>query len=665
MIKSFIKDCDNQGIEASLYYNKNDKIVKSIYGGILSILIMLLILAGGSFFFYQFVTRENFTLVSNSAVINDVNYKDFSKIPFMIRLAGKNGLLYPKGYYYVKMKAYNNVPGTPQTSKNYAMEPCDINKEYFAEKKELFKSTINFENYLCPVFEKDEFELRGIYGSADYSFIVLAFFFCVNNEVTGITGCVDFNHIMKTFEDTYVDFISITNSIDHYNAIPYEEKLYQVRIPTSDTIFKRIWLYYERLIYKTDTGYLFESINTDTIFSIKKYSEDIDLREFSNNIFLIFTFVNYESTTTYTKSYMKAPTLLANIGGIIKGLTLIGYILNYPIAVNLFNLSLINTIYDKENSFEKIHQRNSFSPPDNNNRLGIQNNDLQAKKVEVSIVNAPSINIADTVNNNLISIQNANLLQNRNNFNTLNNNYMSNSANHNILRDNNNSNSMIKNNNSNNRHDNFLNREAKRNVNNYISYSETLDNKNEDNLNSNYSKNLNTKKLPSIKKQHSSSNFSKFTSEKTILKRNTFTLSCLNMLDPFQICLNSKKKKQYLNRLKQAQECLNINNLITNFQELNLIKYVLFEENQLVLLENLNRLNPDLEKMTIAYNNIISKEYQINKIQSDKNINYNNNNNSNNDIEDVKYIKSYVDYNNNKTLDEKNLNSKLISLVDF
>lgn len=656
MIKGFIKDCDNLRIEASLYYNKNDKIVKSIFGGLLSIIIMMLILSGGSYFFHQFISRENFTLVSNSAVKSDINYKDFSKIPFMTRLSGRHFNLYPEGYYYTKLRLFNTKLGSSsQTFKDYQLEPCDINKGELATKKEIFSAIEDINTYLCPVYNGDNFELRGIYGSTDYSFGLLHFYFCVNDEKVGRTNCADFDEIKKAFGGTFVDFITISNSINHYDSVPYQEQIYKARIPSSSTIFKRIWLYYQRTIYKTDYGYIFESIHYDTIFSIKEYSADIDLREFKDNFFLGLTFVNHENTITYTKSYMKAPTLLANIGGIIRWLTLIGYILNYPIAVNLFKLSLINTIYDKENSYGKIEQISSY-PYSTTERFEIENKKLnkntENKNKQIN-ANNQSINYGDTINNNLISIQNmqnASKSVNKNNLNILNNNYID----YNI--------------NKNNIHDNLreMIRKNSNNTNNDIKFFQNVA-KNSITINKPNIMNDNNRKNP-IKKtlNNRNSSLGRMTTEntKTVLTRNIFKLSFLNMLDPFQIYLNKTKKEQYIRRLKQAEECLNINNLITNFKELSLIKSILFEENQLILLDNLNKLDPDLNKMTIAYNNIMTKEHQLKKFIN-KDTNKDNNKEQNDEIEDNKYSKSYINYDNNKTLEERNLNSKLINLVDF
>eukprot|EP00340_Litonotus_pictus_P004089 CAMPEP_0170535206 /NCGR_PEP_ID=MMETSP0209-20121228/98300_1 /TAXON_ID=665100 ORGANISM="Litonotus pictus, Strain P1" /NCGR_SAMPLE_ID=MMETSP0209 /ASSEMBLY_ACC=CAM_ASM_000301 /LENGTH=227 /DNA_ID=CAMNT_0010835817 /DNA_START=853 /DNA_END=1533 /DNA_ORIENTATION=+ len=46
---------------------------------------------------------------------------------------------------------------------------------------------------------------------------------------------------------------------------------------------------------------------------------------------------------------MKAQTLIANIGGIMEGLSVLGIIVSYPISYSLYTINLVNTIYNKEN----------------------------------------------------------------------------------------------------------------------------------------------------------------------------------------------------------------------------------------------------------------------------------------------------------------------------
>lgn len=343
-IQNFIISSDFLGNEASLYTEKNYSSYKSTFGGIISLLVMICIISGGSFFCLEFLNRKSFSLITN--IVDDfaVNYEKFENVPFLIRLSGDYGKKFPKDYYFIDPEKtfFDQKVSSAHTTYPLGIKQCDISM--FESRMELFKDIQDLESYFCFDFKDESFDLIGTYGKSPvFTYLLMFIRPCHLTPTPGVV-CPDKEAVDKALSVAYVDLITIDHKVDHNSAIPYKETIYKARIPVSNTIYKRIWISYQLSDYKTDAGFLFESFNEVKFHTVSGYNIDLDIR--SNYPFVLMTLINTEKKISYERSYMKAQTVLANVGGIIKGLTMIGFILNYPISNNLHNLEMINAVYN-------------------------------------------------------------------------------------------------------------------------------------------------------------------------------------------------------------------------------------------------------------------------------------------------------------------------------
>lgn len=352
----FVQQCDILGVEATLFTNKNYSLYKNFFGGFLSIMVFLLIFSGTIFFIKEFINREQTNLIAGFVDDFSLINERFNSHPLMFRVSGNRGTLFPYGYYFIKAEynEYDVEISTTQNTTYLSIERCSFDK-HLKEKEELFYQYKEIANeYYCINWGDIIFNLTGSYGvSSKYSYISIYFYDCYNEENPYQEQCMDKDLVDKGLMESYVDLVTITNKVDHQMTIPNEEVLYKARIPVSSSVFKRIWLYCQAVSYTTDFGFLFKELTEDFFYKISGYNVDVDIRV--GFPFVYLTVVNNSEKLTYSRSHMKAPTFLANIGGIIKGLTLIGSVLNYAVSKNLNNLELMNTLYTNQ-SLLKIYK---------------------------------------------------------------------------------------------------------------------------------------------------------------------------------------------------------------------------------------------------------------------------------------------------------------------
>jgi hypothetical protein len=118
----------------------------------------------------------------------------------------------------------------------------------------------------------------------------------------------------------------------------------------SQKYYKQIVLSMKNVVYKTDKGILMEDITEQNYLQsdeIKEYYDFRDTPEFLNTS-LELSFVS----DIYTRKYMKLQDVMAQVGGLVKGVILImcffyhfyaETIYFYELAHNLFNFESINT----------------------------------------------------------------------------------------------------------------------------------------------------------------------------------------------------------------------------------------------------------------------------------------------------------------------------------
>jgi hypothetical protein len=122
---------------------------------------------------------------------------------------------------------------------------------------------------------------------------------------------------------------------------------------------------FKNIEYNSDVGYVFSDIQPNFFHAFDSFSSEVDLRDQKTNVtpytFLWLTLVNSPRKVVYFRNYMKVQNLLANIGGIVKGIILIGSLFNNIISSKLFYQDLINILFSTAYyNYEKEEKLDDF-----------------------------------------------------------------------------------------------------------------------------------------------------------------------------------------------------------------------------------------------------------------------------------------------------------------
>lgn len=260
----YLKQFDYLSTEDKLTFNlRGKKKMKTIIGGIISMIAIASSVTLTIYFFVEFITKNNKTLISSNEYSPTVNITYSHKIPFLLRLSNLENSLYknPERIYKIRLKYWFggkliNSEIKQQEHVDIDVEKCDINK-HFGDFKELFENITDLNTFFCPVLRSPNETIYGLYGNIKpYSFYHFHIYKCIkeneNNE------CEDESKIDELLSDTYLDMRTVDYSINSQNS--ENVKIATVRTDrhmVSDSVYKRIWMYINWVEYVTDRGFFF------------------------------------------------------------------------------------------------------------------------------------------------------------------------------------------------------------------------------------------------------------------------------------------------------------------------------------------------------------------------------------------------------------------------
>lgn len=327
----YVKQFDYFSTKAKLTMNlRGKKQMETILGGIISLISITASATLTIYFFVQFLTKNNKTLISSNEYSPTVNITSSKTVPFLLRLSSQENKPYenPEKIYKIRLKylfggKIENSKNNEQQNSEIEVEKCDINK-HFGEYKELFHNITDINTFFCPAPRKDNETIYGLYGNIKpYLFYHFHIFKCIkeneNNE------CEDESKIDELLSDTYLDMRTVDYSINSQNS--ENVKIATVRTDRhmiSDSVYKRIWIYINWVEYVTDKGFFFSSEETKTFHQVNSIRYDVDLRDISISFipgtFLTVSILSTCQTLIHNRHFLKFQEYLATIVGILQSL---------------------------------------------------------------------------------------------------------------------------------------------------------------------------------------------------------------------------------------------------------------------------------------------------------------------------------------------------------
>jgi len=387
--------------EFSLRFHKHQSISTTL--GLLFSLIILVILAfyaSQSDLFHRVAPR---VLDSTMGLDNrpEINYQK-KLLAVGIEDLSAFGYMDPSIYYINVINYYYDSTGDGYGNKQVQKTLHICSEDDFADDPSIY-TTLSLSNMYC--LEDSNFELKGYWDEPEMIYASIEMMLC-NNELSNA------NVSCKSYEEMGNQINGYTFNVYYYDTIfdssnqltPLKKVIVNEWTYIDIRIRKETEILIENLNSQTDDGLLFENWNYINDQQYVSKNSDFNFADENDTSLprVTFSFVAAKTERNIQRIYLKISDLLANIGGISHTLMIIGVVLVKMQRDFLIKKTILNSLY----SFKiKKNGKNKKSPLSNPNKflseLRIETKLLECKTQKTFKTIETDLNIINQVKSNL------------------------------------------------------------------------------------------------------------------------------------------------------------------------------------------------------------------------------------------------------------------------
>ena len=399
-IKKIFESINIYGINIPLLYKK-EEIFNTTLGIFLSIFSYILVILVSLFYALDLFNKSSFSLTTNTIQIDGEYYLNFSNIPILFSFSDLNGTSKTLDPTLVNLK-FTHQMNKPVSinGKNYIsssfneieLEECKINNI----NSKLFEEGYNINNYMC-IKKGQNFYINGRFGDTTigFSFLQITLNKCQNGSNI---ICKSEEEINKYFQNSYLNLIYLSYSVNHYNVShPIIDIYRNDGFSLSFHYLRRYFYYFSPSIYESHKGLFFTNVKYHKFFEFELIypdiiDKDVNIDYTKNNPSMVEIFITfYCREKYYVRKYVTLQDVLGNIGGFLDITFLIFQYFSVYFSEKSFICDLMNTIVNSKYVRNGKFQRSKIIKKitgicDNLEQINIRNNNLNIDKSSNFIV---------------------------------------------------------------------------------------------------------------------------------------------------------------------------------------------------------------------------------------------------------------------------------------
>jgi len=385
----------------------------SLLGLISTIASIIMCISISIYFFLKLFSTNEFTVITSEITPEGIESIELSNNTFYFNFALEDpitykpfideSIYYPKIYYKLAQRDVNE--GFIWIEKILDYGPCELND--FGKNYHKFFISHNLSNYYC-IKNLNE-TIKGVFQKNEYSFVFVELFQCKNSSEKN--NCKSQSQIDYYLDGTFISIEFQGLTIDPNNYLhPNLPTLSEYYTTISHNFFKEIHIYFKEILVQTDKGWIFPNIDTEKYAQYDHTEDMISLKSAQKGNFLEFSMKYSDKVQRYIRTYTKAQTVISNIGGFIKFIQSVFWIIGYIFVENKVYQKIINKLFyfeDKINKastnliqFRRQKKKNVLSL---NSLIKIQKNNLRINKKNQSQYDNSSSSVRKCLDNHTIS----------------------------------------------------------------------------------------------------------------------------------------------------------------------------------------------------------------------------------------------------------------------
>ncbi|KAL4474780.1 hypothetical protein ABPG74_001476 [Tetrahymena malaccensis] len=362
-LENTLKLFDIYGQNVQLNLNKRQS-YNTAFGGIFSLLVFALLLTGCWFFGKELIYKQNPSVISQERAVDCPKRIDVRSDNLIIMMGLSNGsaqyfsdptLFTVYGFQQQQVRYVDQNTGMStiklvnQTKK---IRLCNENDIGISDTKSYFNQ-LNYPLLYCFDTSEQPVYFEGDFNQQEFSQLIVYFDKCQNSTSSQII-CKPKEVIDETLMLSKVGvFMSdhVINPINFQN--PISNRGISLYASTSSSFPQEMSLYFTNQYIETDSGVFYQQLESiDTFVFVQ---QTINPYFSSPNTLARIVIRLQKQKENYTKrTYLKLADVVAQIGGLLKILVLVGYLLCNRIQKLYYFKAIIDEVFQFQSSSDKV-----------------------------------------------------------------------------------------------------------------------------------------------------------------------------------------------------------------------------------------------------------------------------------------------------------------------
>ncbi|KAL4427197.1 hypothetical protein ABPG74_013401 [Tetrahymena malaccensis] len=418
MINIFSK-LDIYGVGLSLRYNQ-DQYFQTKFGGVITMLVVLLISVQVIFSLKEMIDKKNPEVIQSEQYNPnperfDMKYDTFN-FCVGVQYSGNFSHYIDESVYEVVAKQQimqrifndnSQLYEQKYTQIDIPMKPCTHSSFSIQETQDYFQKLPGVNRMYCLDNIQQELFIQGNYDQNESGIVTITFKKCSNKPY-----CRQEEEIDKILTHAYVAFYSTDIIIDSKKYQPFQTIGRDLFWNISPTVAKDAYMFYRNVYVENSEGFYFSEVNQRRATTFSYQQEQIIFDE--NSYFFSIQLRNEkQKQTLIQRNYKKFGNFLAEVGGIAKALVMVGWIVCIPLNKLMLNEKLMNDLFhfqQKRDLTQKKKKQKKNQENSGSKQMQYQYNDtkVQLDKDNIKDCNLKISNLQQEKNQEILNASNQN-----------------------------------------------------------------------------------------------------------------------------------------------------------------------------------------------------------------------------------------------------------------
>ncbi|EAR86659.2 transmembrane protein, putative (macronuclear) [Tetrahymena thermophila SB210] len=362
-LEDYLKIFDIYGQNVQLNLNKKQK-YNTVIGGVLSLLVFTLLLIGCWFFGKELIYKQNPSVISQERPVDCPKRIDVKpdNLIIMMGVANANAQYFSDPRLFTvnaiqqQQVSYidqnTGLSSIKLVNQNRKIRLCNENDIGISDTKSYF-TQLNYPVLYCFDTSEQPVYFEGDFNQQEFSQLIVYFDKCQNSTSSQII-CQPKEVIDQTLMLSKVGVFMSDHVINPLNfKNPISNRGISLYASTSSSFPQEMSLYFTNQYIDTDQGVFYQEIEQISTFV---FMQQTITPYFSspNTLARVIIRLQKQKENYMKRSYLKLADVVAQIGGLLKILVLIGFLISNRISKLYYFKAIIDEIYQFKSSSDKV-----------------------------------------------------------------------------------------------------------------------------------------------------------------------------------------------------------------------------------------------------------------------------------------------------------------------